>query len=116
MKTLEEIEQILEAHKDYLAAEYGVVKIGVFGSYARGEQRQDSDVDILIELERPPRITLIGLVELENYLSELLGIKVDVAIRKTQESASAGGYSVRSYRYDSRVPRRLSGLAPPMPT
>ena len=82
MKTLDEIKQILEAQKAYLAAEYGVASIGVFGSYARGEQRQDSDVDILIELERPPRITLIGLVELEDYLSELLGMKVDVAIRR----------------------------------
>jgi predicted nucleotidyltransferase len=82
MKTLDEIKQILEAHKDYLAAEYGVAEIGVFGSYVRGEQRQDSDLDILIELERPPRITLIGLDELEGYLSELLGVKVDVAIKK----------------------------------
>lgn len=82
MNTLDEIKQILEARKGYLAAEYGVAEIGVFGSYVRGEQRHDSDVDILIELERPPRITLIGLVELEDYLSELLGVKVDVAIKK----------------------------------
>jgi predicted nucleotidyltransferase len=54
----------------------------VFGSYVRGEQRCDSDVDILIELERPPRISLIGLVELEHYLSDVLGMKVDVAIKR----------------------------------
>jgi predicted nucleotidyltransferase len=41
-----------------------------------------SDIDILIELERPPRISLLGLVELGYYLSELLGTKVDVAIKK----------------------------------
>ncbi|MBL7199143.1 MAG: nucleotidyltransferase domain-containing protein [Anaerolineae bacterium] len=56
--------------------------IGIFGSYVRGEQRPDSDLDILIELERPPQISLIGLVELELYLSELLGIRVDLAIKK----------------------------------
>lgn len=82
MKTLDEIKEILETQQDHLAAEYGVTIVGVFGSYVRGEQRQDSDVDILIELERPPRISLIGLVELEHYLSDLLGIKVDVVIKR----------------------------------
>jgi predicted nucleotidyltransferase len=82
MKTLTEIKQILEAQKEYLAAEYGVTIVGVFGSYVRGEQRCDSDVDILIELQRPPRISLIGLVELEHYLSDVLGMKVDLAIKK----------------------------------
>ena len=82
MKTLAEITQILETQKDYLATEYGVTVIGVFGSYVRGEQRHDSDVDILIELERPPRISLIGLVELEHYLSDTLGVTADLAIKK----------------------------------
>jgi predicted nucleotidyltransferase len=82
MKSLNEIKEILEAQKDYLAVEYGVTIVGVFGSYVRGEQRRDSDVDVLIELERPPRISLIGLVELEHYLSDILGIEVDLAIKK----------------------------------
>ncbi|MGD2207665.1 MAG: nucleotidyltransferase family protein [Anaerolineae bacterium] len=82
MKTLDEIKEILEAQQDHLAAEYGVTIVGVFGSYVRGEQHRNSDVDILIELERPPRISLIGLVELEYYLSDLLGMEVDVAIKK----------------------------------
>lgn len=82
MKTLSEIKQILQAQKPYLAERYGVTEIGVFGSYVRDEQRPDSDVDILIELERPPRIDLIDLVNLEYYLSDLLGVKVDVAIKE----------------------------------
>jgi hypothetical protein len=81
-KTLAEIKQILQAQKPYLAAKYGVTEIGLFGSYVRGEQRLDSDLDVLIELERPPRISLMGLVELEDYLSDLLGLKVDIAIKK----------------------------------
>ncbi len=81
MRTLAEIKQILQAQKPLLAEEYGVTVIGVFGSYVRGEQRSDSDLDVLIELERPARISLIGLVELEYYLSDMLGIKVDVAIK-----------------------------------
>ena len=82
MKTLAEIKKILQAKKPYLAEKYGVTEIGVFGSYVRGEQGPDSDIDILIELERPPRISLLDLVELEYYLSDLLGTKVDVAIKK----------------------------------
>ena len=82
MKTLTEIKEILQTTKPYLADKYGVTEIGVFGSYVRGEQRSDSDLDILIELVNPPRISLLGLVNLENYLSDLLGIKVQVAIKK----------------------------------
>jgi predicted nucleotidyltransferase len=82
MKTLDEIKHILQAQKPYLAERYGVTEVGVFGSYVRGDQRPDSDVDILIELERPPRISLLGLVDLEYYLSGLLEVDVDVAIKK----------------------------------
>jgi len=82
MKTLAEIEQALKEQKPYLAKVYGVTEIGIFGSYVHGEQRSESDVDILVELERPPRISLIGLVELEYYLSELLGVKADIAIKR----------------------------------
>ncbi|MEJ2596762.1 MAG: nucleotidyltransferase family protein [Anaerolineales bacterium] len=82
MRTLTQIQQILEAQKPYLQAKYGVEVIGVFGSYVRNEQRPDSDIDILIELERPPRISLIGLVELQDYLSKTLGVQVDIALKK----------------------------------
>lgn len=82
MKTLSEIKDILLAQKPYLAETYGVVEIGIFGSYVHGKQHPKSDIDILIELERPLRISLFGLVELENYLSEILGQKVDIALKK----------------------------------
>ena len=81
MKTLNEIQQTLRVQKPYLAEKYGVKIVGVFGSYIRQEQRPDSDLDLLIELDRPPRISLIGLVELEHELSQLLGVKVDLAIK-----------------------------------
>ena len=82
MKSLPEIKQILKTQKPYLAERYGVTIVGVFGSYVRNEQSPDSDIDILIELERPSRISLLGLVELEHYLTDLLGTKVDVAIKE----------------------------------
>lgn len=81
MKTLEEIKHILQAQKPYLAERYGVTEVGVFGSYVRGEQLPDSDIDVLIELEEPPRIDLFDLVNLAYHLSDLLGVKADVAIK-----------------------------------
>lgn len=81
MKTLTQIKTILTEQKPHLAKKYGITEIGVFGSYVRGEQRPDSDLDILIELTDPPFISLMGLVNLENYLSDLLNIKVETAIR-----------------------------------
>lgn len=50
--------------------------IGLFGSYARGENRPDSDIDILVNLET--KITLLQLAKIERELTELLGIKVDL--------------------------------------
>ena len=82
MKTFNEIRQILQIRKPYLAEKYGIKEIGIFGSYVRNEQRPDSDLDILIELENPPIIGLMGLVNLENYLTDLFDIKVDIAVKK----------------------------------
>jgi len=82
MKTIAEIKRLLRAQKPYLAERYGVTEIGIFGSYVRGEQGPDSDLDVLIELEDPPRISLMGLVNLQNYLSDLLDVQVDMAIKK----------------------------------
>ena len=81
MKSLVEIKHILREQEPYLNEVYGIHIVGVFGSYVRGEERNDSDIDILVELERPPRLSLIDLVELEYRLSELLGADVDIAIK-----------------------------------
>jgi predicted nucleotidyltransferase len=80
--SIQEIKAILTEQKSYLKRKYGVKEIGIFGSYIRGQNNRASDLDILVELERPPKISLIGIVELENYLSDLLAIKVDLAIKK----------------------------------
>lgn len=52
------------------------IRIGIFGSYARNEQTNESDIDILVKLNKG--ITLLQLVRIENELSEKLGIKVDL--------------------------------------
>ena len=56
--------------------EYDPLKIGIFGSFARGDNKKGSDIDILVEFKESP--TLLTLIKLENDLSEILGIKVDL--------------------------------------
>jgi predicted nucleotidyltransferase len=80
MKRLEEIKSILQQHKEELRAKYKVKEIGVFGSYVRGQQKKQSDIDILVEFDVVPG--LLKFIELEDYLSELLGVKVDL-VRKS---------------------------------
>lgn len=82
MKSLAEIKRVLQAQRAYLAKEYGVAIIGVFGSYVRDEQTAVSDVDILIETGDPPGIDLFDLVRLQNYLTELLNVQADIAIKR----------------------------------
>ena len=76
LKNLEDIKRILELHKEDFRIRYGVKGIGIFGSYIRGEQREDSDIDILIEFEKT--VSLLKVVSLENYLNDLLEMRVDV--------------------------------------
>lgn len=82
MSDLNTIRSVLSAQKKYLHEKYGIKEIGIFGSYIHGQNDPDSDLDILIELERPPKISLIGVIQLEIYLSDLLGVKVDLAIKR----------------------------------
>jgi len=62
-----------------LKRRYPIREIGVFGSYARGEQRDDSDLDLIVELG--PGLTPIDLARLEAKLSDSLGVPVEVAIK-----------------------------------
>ncbi len=76
MLSLNEIKRSLTAQKSILQNKYKINRLGIFGSYVRGEQKNKSDLDILIDYEETP--SLITLIEIENLLSELLGIKVDL--------------------------------------
>ena len=82
-RKLEEIEAILRKHKGELRERFGVSSIAIFGSYVRGEETELSDVDILVEFERP-----IGweIVDLRDYLEELLGLPVDLITKNAAMS------------------------------
>jgi len=75
MLTREKVTDLLREQHSYLVVEYGVKRIGLFGSYAKGASDAASDIDIVVEFERP-----IGFrfVEFTEYLEHLLGRKVDV--------------------------------------
>ena len=81
MKKLEEIKRILSEHKAELRTRYGVKAIGVYGSYVKGEEGEESDVDVLVEFEPETRIGLLKFVNLEDYLGTLLGVKVDLVMK-----------------------------------
>ncbi|MEB3290712.1 MAG: nucleotidyltransferase family protein [Leptolyngbya sp.] len=76
MKTLAEIQQWLVQHKPLLQERYRVEELGIFGSYVRQEQTESSDMDVLVEFSETP--SLLKFINLENYLSDNLGIKVDL--------------------------------------
>ena len=80
MKDVEALKRTLQNHKPELQEKFKVKNIGVFGSYVRGEQKNNSDVDVLVEFKEP--IGLFEFMALEYYLSDLLGVKVDLVSKK----------------------------------
>jgi len=70
--------KLIRENYPYLSTEFGVERIGVFGSIAKGIEKEDSDIDIVVELEKPIGLKFIELVE---YLENLLNKKVDVLTR-----------------------------------
>ena len=71
----EDIIRFISEHKTEFEQEFGVTKIGLFGSYARGEVHEESDIDIVVELEKPDLFNLIGIKQI---IEEALGNKVDI--------------------------------------
>jgi predicted nucleotidyltransferase len=75
MTTSNEIVKLIRENYNYLSTEFGVKKIGLFGSTVKGTATKESDIDILIEFNKPIGFKFVRLVE---YLEKLLGEKVDV--------------------------------------
>lgn len=79
MKSVSQLKRILKLHEAELKDRYDVKTLGIFGSYVRRESMRKSDCDILIEFSKTPG--LLRYIELEEYLSNLLGVKVDLVMR-----------------------------------
>ena len=77
--SLEKILEILRQQLPMLAERYSVETLDVFGSYVRSQQQEDSDLDILVTFQEVP--SLLTFIAIENYLSDLLGVKVDLVMR-----------------------------------
>lgn len=75
-RDLERFVSVLKRHTPELEEEFKVKSLGVFGSYVRGEQKEDSDLDVLVEFYEMPGLIEFG--RLERHLSNILGVKVDL--------------------------------------
>lgn len=80
MRTIDEIRSVIRAHQDDLHSRYKARVVGIFGSYARGEQQADSDLDILAVFDSDASLLDLGGAQV--MLSELLGLKVDLIPRE----------------------------------
>jgi hypothetical protein len=76
MQAKEELLKSLRSEMPYLQEAFNVKSIGLFGSYARDEATPQSDVDLLVDFTHPP--TFARFMDLEDYLNEKLGLKVDL--------------------------------------
>ena len=70
---------LLRKHRKEIEKQYHVSYLGIFGSYIRDEQTESSDVDLLVEFSETP--SLFRFIQLEHYLSELLGVNVDLVMK-----------------------------------
>jgi len=77
---LDQIKAAIHRHSSFLRHAYNVEKIGVFGSVAMGQNTETSDIDVLVDLSKP--IGFFKFIELEEFLSKVLGKNVDLVTQK----------------------------------
>ena len=80
-KKIDRIIMELRENKPVLEEKYSVKNLEVFGSYVLGEQRKGSDLDVLVEFSKT--IDLFKYMELEEFMSKKLGVKVDLVMKDT---------------------------------
>lgn len=79
VRSLDDIRRTLREHMPDLVERHKIKSLGIFGSYVRGEARSTSDVDLLVEFSETPDI--FKFMDLEDDLTSLLGLKVDLVTR-----------------------------------
>jgi predicted nucleotidyltransferase len=79
MSELDKIKKVLKQNKRLLRQNFKIKRLGLFGSYVRGEQKRNSDVDILVEFSQTPG--LFDFMRVENNLSEMLKKRVDLVMK-----------------------------------
>ena len=72
---------ILKSHSEVVREKFGVKRIGIFGSFARGEEREDSDLDVLVVFEEGQK-TFDNYMDLKFYLEDLFGREVDLVTER----------------------------------
>ena len=82
MNKKQEILDFLQSNKSYIQQHFSLTRVGLFGSFARDEQTDKSDVDILIEIEKNTKNIHDLKISLSEYLSEAFGRNVDLAREK----------------------------------
>jgi uncharacterized protein len=83
--TADNIKIMIASQMKYLRENFKVKKIGIFGSYARGDNHTKSDVDMIVEFRQP--IGFFAFVRLERLLSKILGKKVDLVSKRALKPA-----------------------------
>jgi len=71
----------LKEHEKFIRKKFGVKRIGIFGSFARGEEKEDSDLDVLVVFEEGQK-TFDNYMDLKFYLEDLFGREVDLVTEK----------------------------------
>lgn len=72
--------KLLKANKEIIIKKFCIKKIGLFGSFAKGNDRPDSDVDVLVEFEKP--VDIFEFLDVKEFLEGLFGRKVDLVTKK----------------------------------
>ncbi len=86
-RTFEEIRVALRGQLPELERRFGVISLEAFGSYVRGEQGRTSDLDLLVEFHPGRKVSLYDLVTVEQLLSDRLGVRVDLAEKRSIKPA-----------------------------
>lgn len=84
--SIEEIKNILNKNREFLRNKFNAVNFLLFGSYAKGEQTSESDIDFLVEFDASKNVDMFDFIDLQEYLEELFGKNIDLGTPKGLKS------------------------------